>query len=44
VRNTLRHYFSDAKRGEFHFHMGTVEPVSREVSGVAVLSAPTRGA
>ncbi|MET0217833.1 MAG: NUDIX hydrolase [Burkholderiales bacterium] len=33
VRNTLRHYFSDARRGEFHFHMGTVEPMSRDASG-----------
>jgi ADP-ribose pyrophosphatase YjhB (NUDIX family) len=32
VRNTLRHYFNDAKRGDFRFHMGTVEPISRDVS------------
>jgi len=30
VRNTLRHYFRDARRGEFRFHMGTVEPMTRD--------------
>ncbi len=38
VRNTLRHYFSDAKRGEFSFHMGTVEPMSRNTSGATYSS------
>jgi len=28
VRNTLQHYFSDRRRGEFQFHMGTIEPLS----------------
>ena len=27
VRNTLRHYFADRQRGEFRFHMGTIEPM-----------------
>ena len=27
VRNTLRHYFSDRRRGQFGFHLGTVEPL-----------------
>jgi ADP-ribose pyrophosphatase YjhB (NUDIX family) len=27
VRNTLRHYFSDCRSGEFRFHMGTIEPM-----------------
>jgi hypothetical protein len=25
VRNTLTHYFADRKKGEFKFHMGTIE-------------------
>ena len=29
VRRTLRHYFDDRRRGEFQFHMGTVEPMGR---------------
>lgn len=29
VRNTLRHYFSDRLKGEFRFHMGTIEPMPR---------------
>lgn len=33
VRNTLRHYFNDMQRGAFQFHMGTVEPLSRQASG-----------
>jgi ADP-ribose pyrophosphatase YjhB (NUDIX family) len=28
VRNTLQHYFSDRRRGEFQFHLGTIEPLS----------------
>lgn len=35
VRNTLRHYFNDLQRGAFQFHMGTVEPVSRDSAGAA---------
>lgn len=27
VRNTLTHYFADRRRGEFRFHMGTIEPI-----------------
>lgn len=27
VRNTLRHYFSDRRGGEFRFHMGTISPM-----------------
>ncbi len=27
VRNTLRHYYSDRQRGEYRFHMGTIEPM-----------------
>lgn len=27
VRNTLRHYFSDQRKGEFRFHTGTIEPM-----------------
>lgn len=29
VRNTLRHYFSDRREGEYRFHMGTIEPVKK---------------
>jgi ADP-ribose pyrophosphatase YjhB (NUDIX family) len=29
VRNTLQHYFSDRRRGEFQFHLGTIEPLKR---------------
>ena len=31
VRNTLTHYYSDRRKGEFGFHMGTIErpPASR---------------
>jgi ADP-ribose pyrophosphatase YjhB (NUDIX family) len=29
VRNTLQHYYSDRRRGEFQFHMGTIEPLTR---------------
>ena len=27
VRNTLKHYFEDRRKGNFPFHMGTIEPV-----------------
>jgi ADP-ribose pyrophosphatase YjhB (NUDIX family) len=29
VRNTLTHYYDDRRQGEFIFHMGTIEPVTR---------------
>jgi len=29
VRNTLIHYFNDRRKGEFGFHMGTIEPMPR---------------
>ncbi|MGQ0578818.1 MAG: NUDIX hydrolase [Betaproteobacteria bacterium] len=29
VRRTLQHYFSDRQAGEFHFHMGTIEPMAK---------------
>lgn len=29
VRNTLQHYFSDRRRGEFQFHMGTIESLAK---------------
>jgi ADP-ribose pyrophosphatase YjhB (NUDIX family) len=29
VRNTLRHYYSDRRDGEYRFHMGTIEPVKK---------------
>jgi ADP-ribose pyrophosphatase YjhB (NUDIX family) len=29
VRRTLNHYFADRRSGEFRFHMGTIEPMSR---------------
>ncbi len=29
VRNTLTHYYSDRKAGEYKFHMGTIEPLQR---------------
>ena len=29
VRRTLRHYFDDRRRGEFQFHIGTIEPMGR---------------
>lgn len=28
VRQTLHHYFNDRRRGEFRFHMGTIEPMN----------------
>jgi hypothetical protein len=28
VRNTLKHYYADRVKGEYKFHMGTIEPVS----------------
>jgi ADP-ribose pyrophosphatase YjhB (NUDIX family) len=31
VRNTLIHYFNDRRRGQFGFHMGTIEPMARKV-------------
>lgn len=27
VRNTLQHYYSDRRSGEYQFHMGTIEPI-----------------
>jgi ADP-ribose pyrophosphatase YjhB (NUDIX family) len=30
VRNTLTHYFSDRRQGDFRFHMGTIEPMPRK--------------
>jgi ADP-ribose pyrophosphatase YjhB (NUDIX family) len=29
VRRTLRHYFDDRRAGEFHFHIGTIEPMPK---------------
>ena len=29
VRNTLIHWFNDRRKGEFGFHMGTIEPMPR---------------
>ena len=29
VRNTLTHYYSDRRAGEYKFHMGTIEPLPR---------------
>lgn len=29
VRRTLRHYFDDRRAGAFHFHVGTIEPMTR---------------
>lgn len=29
VRRTLKHYFNDRRAGQFHFHMGTIEPMAR---------------
>lgn len=29
VRNTLTHYYGDRKRGEYKFHMGTIEPLRK---------------
>jgi hypothetical protein len=29
VRRTLQHYFSDRRTGEFHFQMGTVNPMEK---------------
>ena len=28
VRNTLVHYYEDRRKGEYRFHMGTIEPAS----------------
>ena len=35
VRNTLTHYFNDRQRGEFGFHMGTIEPMRSAAPAVA---------
>jgi ADP-ribose pyrophosphatase YjhB (NUDIX family) len=32
VRNTLTHYFDDRRRGEYRFHMGTIERTPRPVA------------
>jgi len=32
IRNTLIHYFNDRRKGEFGFHMGTIEPMPRRES------------
>lgn len=29
VRNTLQHYYSDRRGGEYPFHMGTIEPIKK---------------
>ena len=29
VRNTLTHYYTDRRAGEYKFHMGTIEPVRK---------------
>jgi ADP-ribose pyrophosphatase YjhB (NUDIX family) len=29
VRNTLTHYYSDRRDGEYRFHMGTIEPIKK---------------
>ncbi len=29
VRNTLQHYFSDRRKGEYQLHMGTIEPLPK---------------
>jgi ADP-ribose pyrophosphatase YjhB (NUDIX family) len=29
VRNTLTHYYSDRREGEYRFHMGTIEPMKK---------------
>jgi len=29
VRRTLKHYFDDRRAGEFHFHIGTIEPMPK---------------
>jgi ADP-ribose pyrophosphatase YjhB (NUDIX family) len=29
VRNTLTHYYSDRKAGDYKFHLGTIEPLPR---------------
>jgi ADP-ribose pyrophosphatase YjhB (NUDIX family) len=29
VRNTLRHYYTDRREGEYRFHMGTIEPLKK---------------
>ena len=29
VRRTLKHYFNDRRNGEFHFHIGTIEPMPK---------------
>lgn len=29
VRNTLTHYYDDRRRGEYKFHLGTIEPQGR---------------
>jgi ADP-ribose pyrophosphatase YjhB (NUDIX family) len=41
VRNALNHYLADRKRGEFRFHMGTIEPMK---PASAALSPPVSGA
>jgi ADP-ribose pyrophosphatase YjhB (NUDIX family) len=29
IRNTLTHYYTDRRAGEYKFHMGTIEPVKK---------------
>jgi len=29
VRRTLRHYFDDRRAGQFRFHIGTINPMSK---------------
>lgn len=29
IRNTLQHYYSDRRNGEYQFHMGTIEPLAK---------------
>jgi ADP-ribose pyrophosphatase YjhB (NUDIX family) len=35
VRNTLMHYYSDRRAGEFKFHMGTIDPMTRTAAASA---------
>ena len=30
VRNTLTHYYTDRRQGQYNFHMGTIEPLQRK--------------
>jgi ADP-ribose pyrophosphatase YjhB (NUDIX family) len=42
VRNTLIHWFNDRRKGEFGFHMGTIEPMARREAQVEKRETPVQ--